>query len=210
MRSIFSIKGCGTRTVFLFFQDAVKFSNGWKQRNPHLQLPHSFLTWTLWQLSRTIHPVDKPLESSKVCWVCHEFWTKSHVGEVRYVVGKCDPDNPVIRVFIRHFRSILTSSRGTLKLGRSQHLHTIIWTSTISKTCHQQVNTPEIVFIPFPRLAWEIEAALFLVVCSWRLGQPNWVPHVLRCNFMLVLAQVQLFVFWAAHFLWFTNEVARY
>ncbi len=36
------------------------------------------------------------------------------------------------------------------------------------------------------------------------------MPHVLRCNFTLVLAQVQLFVFWAAHFSWFTNEVARY
>jgi hypothetical protein len=54
----------------------------------------------------------------------------------------------------------------------------------ISNICHQQVNPPEIVFIPFPRLTWEIETALFLVVCSWRLGHPNWVPHILRCNFM--------------------------
>jgi hypothetical protein len=188
----------------------LKWMKAKKSSNPHLQLPHSFLTWTFWQLSRTIHPLDKLLESSKACCVCHEFSTKSHVGEVRYIVDNCDVDNPVIRDFIIGWRSILTSYRGTLTSGLSQHLHTIIWTSTISNTCHQQVNPPEIVFIPFPRIAWEIETALFLVVCSWRLGQPNWVPHVLRCNFMLVLAQVQLFVFWAAHFLWFTNEVARY
>jgi hypothetical protein len=145
MRPIFSIKGCGTRTVFLFFQDTVKFSNGWKQRNhqnPHLQLPHSFLTWTLWQLSRTIHPFDKTLESSKVCWVCHEVWTKSHVGEVRYIVANCDADNPVTRDIIIELRSILTSYRGTIRLGLSQHLHTIIWTSTISNTCHHRWIPP--------------------------------------------------------------------
>jgi len=134
MPSILSIQGCGTRTVFIVFQDAVKFSNGWKQRNhqnPHLQLPHSFLTWTFWQLSRTLHPSDKLFEQVKAC-LAHECWIKSHVGEVRYIVGICDLDNPVIRLDIVSCQCILTSSRDLTAFGHSQHLHTIIWTSMIS------------------------------------------------------------------------------
>lgn len=102
----------------------LKLMKAKKSYDTHLQLRHSILT-TFWQLSRTFHLNHKVFEVCPVISL-HENCTKSHVGEVRYLELSCNFENPVIRALIIRFRSILTSYRGMLSLGRSQHLHTII------------------------------------------------------------------------------------
>ncbi len=103
----------------------LKLMKAKKSYDTHLQLPHSILT-TFWQLSRTFHHIQKAFEVFPVISL-HEIWRKSHVGEVRYVVGSCNFVNLVILLGCRHSQSVLTSQRrDTTSLGQFQHLHNMI------------------------------------------------------------------------------------